>query len=51
MRVTGIKPHPGHKVPWIMSGTDAYKPSDFERQVNDPRNELLPRIHSEREGN
>jgi hypothetical protein len=29
--VTGIKPRPGYAVPWILSGPDAFKPSDFAR--------------------
>ena len=42
VRVSGIKTNPRYKVPWIMSGTDAFKPSDFEREVNDPLNDLKP---------
>ena len=33
VEVTAIKPHPPYLVPWIMSGTDAYKPSDFKAAV------------------
>ncbi len=29
VEVTAIKPRPGYVVPWIMSGTEAYKPQDF----------------------
>jgi hypothetical protein len=29
--VTKIKPRPGYSVPWILSGRDAFKPSDFAR--------------------
>ncbi len=42
VRVTAIKANPRYKVPWIMSGTDAFKPSDFECEVSDPRNDLRP---------
>lgn len=37
VRVTAIKAHSDYKVPWIMSGNDAFRPSDFERAVSDPR--------------
>lgn len=42
--VSGIKPHPCYKTPWIMSGNDAFKPSDFERQVNPADTELIRAI-------
>ena len=29
VEVTAIKANPPYVVPWIMSGTDAYKPQDF----------------------
>jgi hypothetical protein len=34
VHVTGIKAHPCYKTPWILSGNDAYSPSDFEREAN-----------------
>jgi hypothetical protein len=39
--VTGIKAHPCYKTPWILSGADAYKPSDFQAQVNPSDSELI----------
>ena len=29
--VTAIKPRAGYSVPWIVSGMDSFKPSDFVR--------------------
>jgi hypothetical protein len=49
VRVTAINAHSGYKVPWIMSGKDAFRPSDFERQVNDPRNDLAPKSQTQTE--
>lgn len=42
--VSGIKTHPRYRTPWIMSGNDAFKPSDFERQVNPADTELTAAI-------
>jgi hypothetical protein len=36
--------HSGYKVPWILSGSDAYKPSDFQCEVNPNDSELIAAI-------
>jgi hypothetical protein len=42
--VTGIKPHPRYKVPWILSGADSYKPADFQSAVNPNDTELITAV-------
>ena len=34
VEVTDIRPRPGYRIPWIFSGTDAYKPQDFEKALH-----------------
>jgi hypothetical protein len=31
VKVTGIRANPPYQTPWVISGADAYKPSDFEK--------------------
>ena len=35
IRITKIRKNARYKTPWIMSGSAAYRPSDFERAIDE----------------